>query len=403
MSGPTLFIVVSMFIDSMGFGIIAPVAPRLIMQLTGSDLGGAASIAGYLMVTYACMQFLFAPVLGALSDHFGRRPVLLASMAALAVDYLLMSLAPSIAWLFVGRFIAGIAGATYPTANAALSDIHPPDQRARFFGLIGAAWGVGFMTGPALGGLLASVGLRAPFYAAAALAAFNFILGLIVFPETLPANLRRAFAVERANLFGALRQMGNYSGVPLLLGVCVLYQLAHDALPSTWTFFSMGKFHWTEKQVGLSLAAIGFATIIVQGALISPIIARVGEHRAVHYGFLAGVISMAGYAFATAGWMIYPLLMFGAFFGLAMPSLNSIMSRQVPANAQGELQGALSGVTSISAVISPLAMTQLFSWATAPGVATPFPGAPMLLGAVLLAAAMGLLVLGTQRTTKSIL
>jgi DHA1 family tetracycline resistance protein-like MFS transporter len=387
MSGPTLFIVVSMFIDAMGFGLIVPVAPKLIMSLTGTDLTGAAPIAGYLMVAYACMQFVFAPVIGALSDRFGRRPVLLISMGALAFDYLLMSVAPSIGWLFVGRLIAGIAGATYPTANAALCDLHPPALRAKYFGMIGGAWGVGFIIGPALGGLLSGFGLRTPFQAAAALAAFNLLLGLVVFPETLPTTQRRAFVVARAHLFGAIGQVRHHPGLPLLLGVAFLYQIAHDAMPATWTFFTMSKFAWSVPQVGISLAVIGVTTAIVQGGLIGPIIARIGEARAAGYGFLAGIGSLAGYAFAPASWVIYPLIAIGAFFGLTMPSIRSIMSSKVPANAQGELQGAMSGVMSVSAVISPFAMTQLFHWATRPGVSTPFPGAPMLLAAVLLAAA----------------
>lgn len=387
MTGSTIFIVVSMFIDAMGIGLIAPVAPRLIMQLTGSDLGGAAPIAGYLMLAYACMQFLFAPVIGALSDHFGRRPVLLASMAALTIDYLLMSVAPTIAWLFVGRLIAGIAGATYPTANAALCDLHPPEQRAKFFGLIGAAWGVGFIIGPALGGLLVTYGLRAPFFAAAAIAGLNLLLGAVLFPETLPAALRRPFAVHRANLLGALRQVRVHPGLPLLLAVAFLYQIAHDAMPATWAFFTMRKFAWNEQQVGISLAVIGVSTAIVQGGLIGPIIARVGEVRAARYGFIAGITSLGGYAFATQAWMIYPLIAIGSLFGLTMPSIRSLMSSQVPADAQGELQGAMSGVMSISAVISPIAMTQLFHAATRPSLAAPFPGAPMLLAAMLLVAA----------------
>ena len=391
MSGPTLFIIVSMFIDAMGFGLIAPVAPKLIMQLTGTDLAGAAPIAGYLMVAYAAMQFVFAPVIGALSDRYGRRPVLLLSMGALALDYLLMSVAPSITWLFIGRLIAGVAGATYPTANAALSDLHPPEQRARYFGMIGAAWGVGFIVGPALGGLLGGFSPRTPFYVAAALAALNLVLGLVIFPETLPATARRPFAVARANLFGALQQLKHYHGIPLFLGIAFLYQIAHDAMPSTWTFFTMSKFGWDERGVGLSLTAIGLATAVVQGGLIGPIIKRFGEPLAARVGFIAGAVAMIGYAFAPAAWALFPAIAVGAFFGLAMPSLRSMMSRQVPANAQGELQGAMSGVMSISALLSPLAMTQLFHWATRPDAAVPFPGAPMLLGAGLLLLALVLL------------
>ena len=396
MNRATIFIIVSMFIDSMGFGLIAPVAPRLIMQLTGVDLTAAAPIAGYLMVTYAIMQFLFAPVIGALSDRHGRRPVLLLSMAALTLDYLLMSVAPTIVWLFVGRAIAGIAGATYPTASAALSDIHAPHERARYFGLIGAAWGVGFIVGPAIGGLLAGFSTRTPFYVAAAMAGLNLLLGLIVFPETLAVALRRPFAIARANLIGAIGQLKHHPGLPLLLVVTFLYQIAHDALPSTWTFFSMRQFDWSPRQVGLSLAMVGLSSAIVQGLLLGPIIRRIGETRAVRVGFLVGIVSMAGYALAPVTWM-YPLIGFGAFFGLAMPSMQSMMSAQVPANAQGELQGAMAGVQSISAVIAPLVMTQLFFWATRPGVSSPFAGAPMLLGAALLACAALLFTCGIRR------
>ncbi len=401
MNLPTIFIVASMFIDSMGFGLIIPVAPQLIMQLTGTDLAGAAPIAGYLLVAYAVMQFFFAPVLGALSDRFGRRPVLLLSMAALAIDYLLMSLAPTIGWLFLGRVIAGAAGATYPTANAALSDLHPPEERARYFGMIGAAWGIGFIVGPAIGGLLAGYSIRTPFFVAAGFAALNFLLGLIVFPETLPVTERRPFVVARANLLGAVRQLRQYPGLPLLLGVMFLYQIAHDALPSTWAFFSMRQFDWSAQQVGLSLAAVGLSSAIVQGGMIGPIIKRIGEARAARYGFLAGIVSMAGYACVPDGWMAYPLIALGAFFGLAMPSMQSMMSSKVPANAQGELQGALAGVQSISAVIAPLAMTQLFHWATRPAASPAFPGAPMLLAAVLLTCAAVLFARGMRNLDRA--
>ncbi len=397
MNFATVFILIAMIIDAMGFGLILPVAPRLIMELTGTDLNGAAPIAGYLIVAYATMQFYFAPVVGAMSDHFGRRPVLLASMAALAFDYLLMSVAPSIAWLFIGRLIAGVAGATYPTANAVISDLYPADQRARYFGLIGAAWGIGFIAGPAIGGLLAGLSTRTPFYAAAGLAALNFVLGLFVFPETLARNLRRPFSIARAHLIGSVQQLRGYSGLMLLVAVIFLYQIAHDALPTTWAFFSMRQLSWTPQQVGLSLAAVGVTTVIVQGALIAPIVNRIGEVNAVRVGFVAGILSMAGYAFASTTWMIYVFIGIGAFFGLAMPSMQSMMSRRVPADAQGELQGALAGLQSVSAIIAPFVMTQLFHWATRPAAGRGFPGAPMLLGAVMLACAALLFAVAMRR------
>ena len=397
----TVFILISMIIDAMGFGLILPVAPRLIMQLTGTDLNGAAPIAGYLIVAYATMQFFFAPVVGAMSDHFGRRPVLLASMAALTLDYLLMSVAPSITWLFVGRLIAGVAGATYPTANAVISDLYPAEQRARYFGLIGASWGIGFIAGPAIGGLLAGFSTRMPFYAAASLAALNFLLGLAVFPETLASNLRRPFSIARAHLIGSVQQLRQHSGLMLLLAVIFLYQIAHDALPSTWAFFSMRQLSWTPQQVGLSLAAVGITTVIVQGGLIAPIVKRIGEANAVRVGFFTGVLSMAGYAFASTDWMIYVLIGIGAFFGLAMPSMQSMMSRGVPADAQGELQGAIAGLQSVSAIIAPFVMTQLFHWATRPAAGRGFPGAPMLLGAVMLTCAALLFAVAMRRVATA--
>jgi DHA1 family tetracycline resistance protein-like MFS transporter len=397
MKPATLFILISMVIDAMGWGLMIPVAPQLIMDLTGTDLAGAAPIAGYLMVTFAAMQFVFAPVVGALSDHFGRRPVLLVSMAALALDYLLMSVAPFIGWLFLGRAIAGIAGATYPTANAVITDVHPAAERAKYFGMIGAAWGIGFILGPALGGVLAGVSTRAPFVAAASLALLNFLLGVAVFPETLDKHLRRPVSIARVHLVGSLRQLSHHRGLLMLMAVIFLYQLAHDAMPSTWSFFSMRQYSWTPRDVGISLAVVGVTTAIVQGGLIGPVTRRFGEPRAATLGFVAGIVSMAGYAFATQGWMAYVLISIGALFGLAMPAMQSMMSSQVPADAQGELQGAIAGFQSISAIIAPIFMTQLFHWSTRPEAGAGFPGAPMLVAAILLMAAGALFAVAMRR------
>ncbi|MBS0614163.1 MAG: MFS transporter, partial [Proteobacteria bacterium] len=350
-----------------------------------------------LTVAYAAMQFFFAPVVGALSDHFGRRPVLLASMAALALDYLLMSVAPVIGWLFLGRLIAGIAGATYPTANAIISDLHAPERRARLFGLIGAAWGIGFILGPALGGMLAGFSIRMPFLVSAVLAGANFLLGVAAFRETLPRERRRPFSIARAHLLGSITQLSHRRGLLLLLAVMFLYQVAHDALPSTWAFFAMRQFSWSESQVGVSLAVVGLTTAIVQGGLIAPIIRRAGEARAALLGFATGILSMGGYAFVSQGWMVYGLITLGSFFGLAMPAMQSMMSGQVSAEAQGELQGAIAGIQSVSAILAPVIMTQLFHWATRPGVAHAFPGAPMLLAAVLLLSAGLLFVVAIRR------
>ncbi len=384
------FIMMMMLIDAMGIGISAPVAPRLIMELTGSPVDDAAGMSGWLMAAYAAMQFLFAPVLGNLSDHFGRRPVLLVSLASLVIDYLIMGLAPTIAWLFVGRILAGSAAATYPTANAVIADVIPGDERARYFGMLGASWGVGFVLGPALGGLLGGYGSRVPFFAAAALVSLNLLLGLVVFRETLAAQNRRPFALKRSHMLAALRELRVYPVAMLLLVVVLLYQIAHDVLPATWTFYMIERFHWSPGQIGLSLTAVGVCTAIVQGGLVGPITRRLGEARSVYLGLLVGAVSMLGYALApTPLWLLLAIAV-GAFFGLTMPALQSVMTRSVAANAQGELQGAIAGIGSLIAIGAPLAMTQLFrNFASAnPSFGLHLPGAAFIAGALVLLVAV---------------
>ncbi len=381
-------LMLAIFIDAMGLGIIAPVAPRLIRELTGQDLSSGATLGGWLTVTYAAMQFLFAPVLGSLSDRIGRKPVLLGSLATLMLDYLLMALAPTILWLFIGRTIAGIAGATFSTASAVVADVSTPEQRAAKFGLVGAAWGVGFIAGPAIGGLLGHFGSRAPFFLASGLVALNLLLMLTLMRETLaPAN-RRSFRLRRANFLGAVRSLAHVPHALPLLGVVLCYQIAHDALPATWTWSTMLRFGWTELEVGLSLTAIGVCTVIVQGGLVGPITRRIGENRAVLLGFAAGAVGMLGYGFAPNATAMLSFLPLACVLGLAMPSVRSIMSRAVPANAQGELQGAISGVMSVTAIASPFFMTQLFHLATKPDSPVHLPGAPFLAAAVVLVLAV---------------
>lgn len=390
-------LMLTMLIDAMGFGLIAPVAPRLIMSLTDTDLSRAAAIGGWLMVVFAAMQFLFSPVLGNLSDRFGRRPVLLLSLAALSVDYLMMALAPSIAWLFAGRLIAGIASATYATANAVISDVIAANERARHFGLLGAAWGIGFILGPAIGGLLGAFGPRVPFYVAAALAAVNLMLGIVLLRETLAPENRRPFTLRRANIFGAIRQLRAYPAAFLLLGAIMFYQIAHDAMPSTWTYFTMLKFGWSEREVGLSLAALGLSVAIVQGGLIGPITRAIGERRAVYLGIACGIVGFVGYGLATRAWMLFVCVAIAAFFGLMMPSIRAIMSRQVPANAQGELNGAIGGVISLTAIFAPLLMTQLFRTFTAPQAPVHLPGAAFFGAALMLLLCAALFRLALRR------
>ena len=375
-------VAMALFIDSMGIGIIIPVAPQLIMQLSGAALAEAAPIAGWLTLAYASMQFIFSPILGNLSDRHGRKPILLASLAALSVDYVLMGLAPSLTWLFVGRIIAGIAGATFATANAVVADIIPPDQRAKYFCLNGAAWGMGFIVGPVVGGLLGTYGPRVPFFAAAVFTALNFLIAVVVLKETLPKTERRTFSARRANVLGALRSMRAIPGAMLLLFVLFMYQVGHDTLPSTWTWMTMAKFGWGEREVGISLAVLGLGTAAVQGGLVGLFTRRLGEHRAALIGLSAGSVGFLGYAFSTTPWMLFASVPLACLIGLTMPSIRAILSRQVPANAQGELQGAIAGIVSFTALVTPFSMTHLFSVSMGQ---LHFPGAPFLAAAVSLA------------------
>ena len=392
MRGTQIFLLATMLIDAIGFGIIAPVIPKLVMRLTGDPLNDAAAIGGWLMVAYAAMQFFAAPVLGNLSDRYGRRPILLGSLAALMLDYVLMAVAPTLAWLFLGRVIAGAAGAPYATATAVITDTTPADSRAQQFGMLGAAWGVGFILGPAIGGLLGGFGPRVPFWAAAGLAAANLLLGALVFRETLGTESRRPFTWQRANLPGALRAVRGVPGVFTLLGVALLYRLAHDALPSTWTFFTIARFGWGVSEVGLSLAFIGLVTAIVQGGLIGTITKALGERGSAYLGLAAGAFAMFGYALAPNVPVLLLFIAIGALFGVAMPSIQTMMTRQVPANAQGELQGALSGIMSVTSIISPFVMTQLFRVfsSDSPPFGLVLPGAPFIAAGAMLVVAAGI-------------
>ncbi len=384
-------VAMALFIDSMGIGIIIPVAPQLVMQLSGASLADAAPIAGWLTLAYASMQFIFSPILGNLSDRYGRKPILLASLAALSVDYVLMGLAPSLAWLFVGRIIAGIAGATFSTANAVVADLIPPDQRAKYFGLNGAAWGMGFIVGPVVGGLLGGFGPRVPFFAAAVFTAINFLIAIVVLKETLPESQRRAFSARRANVLGAIKSMRAIPGAALLLFVLFMYQIGHDTLPSTWTWMTMAKFGWGEREMGISLAVLGLGTAVVQGGLVGIFTRKLGEFRSALIGLSAGSVGFMGYALSTEPWMLFASVPVACLIGLTMPSIRAMLSRQVPANAQGELQGAIAGIVSFTALVTPFTMTHLFSFSMEQ---MQFPGAPFV-------AAAASLVLGTVLLTRS--
>ena len=382
--GAFVFIFVALLVDSIGFGIILPVLPRLIMELTGVTVDRAAAYGGWLSFVYALMQFFCAPVLGNLSDHFGRRPVLLFALFALGCDYLIMGLAPVISWLFVGRMIAGVAGASFTPAYAYVADITPPARRAQSFGLMGAAFGIGFIVGPAIGGLLGGFGPRAPFFTAGAIALANTTLGYFALPESLPPESRRPFHWARANPLGTLLQMRRYPVVMWLLGALFLWQVGHQVLPSTWAFYTISKFHWSSAQVGYSLAWVGLVMAFAQGVLTRVLIPWLGgERRAAGAGMAAALIAYVGYAFVSTGWMMYVVALTTFVFALTYPSMNAIASQQIPANAQGELQGAVACLYSLSSILGPPLMTQVFGYFSGPAAPVYFPGAAFLTAAAL--------------------
>ncbi|KAA9332994.1 TCR/Tet family MFS transporter [Hymenobacter busanensis] len=377
------FIFITLLIDVIGFGIIIPVLPKLISQLTGEPLSAAARYGGWLMFAFAGMQFLFSPVLGNLSDQFGRRPVLLTALFGFGLDYLFLAFAPSVEWLFVGRVIAGITGASFTTASAYIADISTPENRAQNFGMIGAAFGLGFIIGPVIGGLLGHYGARVPFLAAAGLSLLNWLYGFFVLPESLPKENRRPFDWKRANPIGSLRQLRKY---PVILGMVaslVLVYIAAHATQSTWSYFTMYQFHWNEKWVGYSLGAVGLMTALVQGVLIRYINPKLGPKRSVFLGLGFYALGFLLFAFAGQSWMMFVFLVPYCLGGIAGPALQGIMSGQVPPTEQGELQGALTSLMSVTSIIGPPLMTNLFAYFTGTSAPVHFPGAAFLAGAVL--------------------
>jgi MFS transporter, DHA1 family, tetracycline resistance protein len=391
-----LFIFITILVDTIGFGLIMPTLPELLMELGDVDLGDAARINGWLAFVYAVTQFFFAPVLGNLSDRFGRRPVLLFSLTALGIDYLVMGLSEWIGVLFLGRLIAGAAGASFTTGYAYIADLSLPEKRAQNFGLMGAAFGGGFIIGPAIGGLLGELGPRVPFFAAAALSLANVMFGYFVLPESLARESRRPFEWKRANPLGTLLQMRKYPAVLGIAAVMFLWQIAHQVLPATWSFYTMYRFGWSEAAVGASLAFAGVVIVLGQGLLVRKLIPWLGgERRAAILGLLFGAMVYAGYAFATEGWMMYAWMLGWGIAALAYPSMNALMSRQVPASAQGELQGGIASIYSLSAIVGPPVMAQLFGHFSSGEASVHFPGAPYLAAALLVLTGIALLMRAT--------
>ena len=392
---PVLFILITVTIDAMGIGLILPVMPDLIREVRGASLADAALWGGMLSAVYAVMQFGFSPLIGNLSDRFGRRPILLISMGVLALDYVVMAVAGTIWLLFAGRIVAGIAAATHSTALAYMADITDSSKRAQNFGLISAGFGMGFIFGPVIGGLLCGLDPRAPFIAAACLAAANFAFGWFVLPESLPPERRRAFDWSRANPAGALKSMRKLPGVGALLAVMLAYQIANFTYPAVWAYYIQGAFGWDARMVGLSLAAYGVAIAVVQGGLIRAILPRLGEGRAVFWGLILNTGCLLAYGVATQGWMIWILIPISAVGAIVAPAMQGVMSRAAGERQQGELQGVLSSISALSMILSPLMMTQAFFWFTREAATLRLPGAPFLLGAVLMAGALAI-YMGTR-------
>lgn len=381
-------VLAAVLIDTIGFGIVIPILPQLITDLGRVDLDQATRISGYLLGVYALTQFFAGPIIGNLSDRYGRRPVLIASMLSFAADYALMAFAPTLAWLFLGRAVAGVAGAIYGPASAVLADVTPPEGRAKVFGLIGAAFGIGFIIGPAIGGLLSGLGPRAPFIAAAVLGLANGLAMIFLMPESLTPENRRPFDWRSANVVGAFRPLFKSGDAGPLLLAWFFWQLASNVYPATWSFWAAARFGWDGAAIGWSLAFVGLVMALVQIFLTGPIIARLGERRGAVVGLASGMGAFLAYPLITAGWQAYAIFLISGLSALVFPAMNGLLSRLADASHQGALQGGIGSMGSVAAIIAPLMLTQ----ALANGVEAGFPGAAFLLAGILAALALLIVV-----------
>jgi DHA1 family tetracycline resistance protein-like MFS transporter len=384
----TFFVLLTVLIDMVGMGLVWPVLPRLIEEVSGSDLAGASIWGGWLFVAYAGMLFLFGPALGNLSDAHGRRPILLLSVFGMGVDYVITAMAPSLLWLFIGRLLAGICGASYTIAYAYLTDITPPEGRARAFGIMGAAFGLGFIVGPAVGGLLGEFGPRVPFIAAAAISFANFLLGYFVLPETLAARLRRPFSLARSNPFATLRVFASCRGVLPIGLVMLFYYLATSVYPAIWAFWGIARFGWSEAMIGMTLAVFGLITAVVQGGLTGPVVKWLGERNTTILGLATAVIAAAGYGLAPDLVTVLILFLVHAPEGFVQPALTALMTKEAPEDAQGELQGGIASLQNIGMIAGTLLFAMTFGWFMKPNPIIVSADVGYFLSAAILAATL---------------
>lgn len=384
-----VFIFITLLIDVMGLGLIIPVLPKLLAEFVGNDISKASLYGGYLMFSYAVMQFLFSPIIGGLSDNFGRRPVILASLFGFGLDYILLGFAPNLSWLFIGRILAGITGASFTTAGAYIADVSAPEDRAKNFGIIGAAFGLGFIVGPALGGFLGGFGVRVPFFVAATFTLLNWLYGYFILPESLKPENRRPFDWLRANPIGSLKNLGRYPVILTLTGALVCLNVAGQVHPSTWSYFGMKQFGWSEQEIGFSLAFVGLMVAIVQGGLNRIVIPKLGERRSVYVGLFFYGLGFFLFGLATTTWMMYIFMIPFALGGFAGPALQGIMSKQVGPSEQGELQGALTSLMSVTAIVGPMLASQTFAYFNSPEAPVHIPGAAFFLGSLLTVFSLG--------------
>ncbi|PZO66493.1 MAG: tetracycline resistance MFS efflux pump [Paracoccus denitrificans] len=392
-----IFVLLTVMLDATGMGIIFPVMPNLLEELTHRGLSGAAVWGGIIATSYAAMQFLFGPIVGNLSDSVGRRPVMLVALVVMALDYVLLALAPTIWWVIVGRIIGGIMAATHATATAYMADVSTPSQKARNFGLIGAAFGIGFVLGPILGSLMSMIDLRAPFWTAAILAAANAIFGYFVLPETVTDRTRRKFSWSRGNPLSSFAAIGNLRGIGPAMAAFALFSISAYTFPAIWSFYGKARFSWDPFMIGMSLALFGLSLAVVQGALVAPAIRRFGVWRTAILGFSLEIAAFVFYGLVTHSIWALVFIPFAAIAGLGAPALQQIMSNRAPPDRQGQLQGVLASVTAISTAISPLLMTWIFSIFTAPSAPVYLPGAPFILAAFMMLAAVVILWLSSPR------